>query len=363
MKNMESKRNSAPKTPLNSAAQRRSKSRSYRQSYRSCLGAASRLCLTPAMTSRRLNTNRKAPELLNIAERVDAQQLASLMRTEWQLSYVTPLYQFRYTQLKSYARQLSAYLTAEKQQGLAVGADVSLSYRVTFSVVHGMTQTEVDAETVLIQIYCKPLFARQDEPPKETWKGWLTCINGSQDYINSLPKDLTCLPLFGSSKTEALTASVKSWFQKSFDCCFAPLEISHTSLQWLVALWTNCHAESDTKQLQMVWTLPVVPALQVTYAVDPADAWRLWCSVRSDPQDRTTQPDVIDIEEVMRLMKGLMCHFYRHFRVDLSAGTLTQVSTALGGAKCSGKIKFFNSNYMTAMLTLLTECALLKMPI
>ncbi|XP_054624968.1 centromere protein L [Dunckerocampus dactyliophorus] len=363
MENMDPHQNSATRTPLNSVAQRRSKSRSCRQSYRSCLGAASRLCFTPAMTSRRLNTIRKAPKLHNIVDKVDAQQLASLMKTEWQLSCITPLYQFCYTQLKSYARQLSAYLTAEKQQGLGVGVEGALSLRVSFSVVQGMAQTELDPETVLIQIYSKPLFARQDELQKEVWKGWLTCINGSPDYINSLPKDFICLPLFGSSGTEALAALVKSWFQRNFDCCFAPLDISHTSLQWLVALWTNCHAESDIQQLKMMWTLPVVPLLRVTYSVDPIDAWQLWCSVRRDSQEMMKEQDSIDIEEVMRLMRGLMCHFYRHFRVDLSAGSLSSVSTALGTAKCSGKIKFSNSKYMTTMLTLLTECALLKMPI
>nr|XP_057906558.1 centromere protein L [Doryrhamphus excisus] len=364
MENMEPHKNSATRTPLNSVVQRRSKSRSYRQSYRSCLGAASRLCFTPAMTSRRLNTIRKAPKLNNIVDKVDAQQLALLMKTEWQLSCVTPLHHFRYTQLKSYARQLSEYMTAEKQQGLAVGVEGALSFRVTFSVVQGMAQTDVDAETVLIQIFSKPLFARKDEPAimNEVWKGWLTCINGSSDYINSLPKDFTCLPLFGSSGLAALTALVKSWFQRNFDCCFAPSDISHTSLQWLVALWTNCHTESDIQQLKMIWTLPVVPLLQVTYSVSPVDAWHLWCSVRRDSQEMEEQDSIV-IDEVMGLMKGLMCHFYRHFRVDLSAGSLTSVSTSLGTAKGSGKIKFSNSKCMTTMLTLLTECAFLRMPI
>lgn len=52
---------SVTRTPLNSVVvQRRSKSKSYRQSYRSCLGAASRLGFTPALTGRRLNTSRRA---------------------------------------------------------------------------------------------------------------------------------------------------------------------------------------------------------------------------------------------------------------------------------------------------------------
>ncbi|KAM9334115.1 centromere protein L [Symphorus nematophorus] len=361
---------SVTRTPLNNVAvPRRSKSKSYRQSYRSCLGAASRLGLTPALTARRLNTSRRAPKSHNITEKVNPEQLALLVKTEWQLSYVTPLYQFRHTQLKSYSRQLSAFIAAEKQQGLAVEVEGPLSsFRVSFSVVQGMVEADDDAETVLIQIHSKPLFAGQDEPQKTVWSGWLTCINGNPDCLRSLPQDFTCLPLFCSSGAEALTSVVKSWFQQMFDCCFGPLEISHTSLQWLVALWTNCHTESNIQHLKMVWTLPVVPPLQVTYTVNPQDAWELWSSVRKDTQEGSRGGDVeeensIDIEEVMRFIQGLKSHFYRHFRLDLSAGSLHQVSTALGSAKYSGKIKISNSRYMITTLTLLTECALLKMPL
>lgn len=84
---------------------------------------------------------------------MNAEQLALLMKSEWKLSYVTPLYQFRHTQLKSYSRQLSAFIAAEKQQGLAVEVEGSQnSFRVSFSAVQGMAGTDDDAETVLIQV-------------------------------------------------------------------------------------------------------------------------------------------------------------------------------------------------------------------
>lgn len=195
------------------------------------------------------------------------------------------------------------------------------------------------------QIHQQHIFARQDEPQRPVWSGWLTCINGNPEYLRSLPTDFTCLPLFGSSGPESLTATVKSWFQQTFDCCFGPLEISHTSLQWLLALWTNCHKESSIRHLKMIWTLPAVPPLQVTYTVNPEDAWVLWNSVRkaqrgeSPERKEGEEEDSIDIEEVVRFVQGLTSHFYRHFRLDLSAGHLSQVSTALGSAKYRGRIK------------------------
>ncbi|XP_010780097.1 centromere protein L isoform X1 [Notothenia coriiceps] len=362
---MERHHNSVTRTPLNSVAvQRRSKSKSYRLSYRSGIGAASRLAFTPGLTGRRLNTSRKAPKSDKITEKVTKEQLALLVKTEWKLSYVTPLYQFRHTQLKSYSRQLSAFIAAEKLQGMAVDVEGTQNpFRVSFSLLQEMTESADDAVTVLIQIHSKPLFARQDEPQRPVWSGWLTCINGNLEYLRSLPKDFVCLPLFCSSEAGGLTSLVKSWFQQSFDCCFGPLEISHTSLQWLMALWTNCQQESSIRQLKMIWTLPVEPQLQVTYTVDAEDAWQLWSSVRKENTAGEGGENSIDIEEVMSFMQGLKGHFFRHFRLDLSAGRLNEVSTALGSAKSSGRIKFSNSKYMITTLMLLTECALLKMPI
>ncbi|TWW64156.1 centromere protein L [Takifugu flavidus] len=365
---MDGKQSSVAMTPADSAVvQRRNKSK-YRLSYRSGLGAASRLCLTPALTTRRLSTSRKAPKI-NITENVSPEHVALLMKTEWQLSYVTPLYQFRHTQLKNYSRQLAAFLAAEKQQGLAVEVEgLQSSFTVCFSVLQGMVMTDDDPETVLIQIQSKPVFPKKNEPQKPVWSGWLTCINGNVEYLRSLPKDFTCLPLFCSSGPEAFTSVIKSWLQQNFDCCFGQLEISHTSLQWLMALWTNCHAESGIQHLKMIWTLPAEPPLQVTYMVEPQDAWVLWNSLRNSqkhPENTGDDPeeDNIDIGEVKRFVQALKSHFYRHFRLDLSAGRLSQVSTGLGSAKCNGRIKMSNSRYMITTLMLLTECALFKMPI
>lgn len=363
---MEGSHISVVRTPLNSV-KRRSKGRSYRQSIRSCFGVASRLGLTPALTTRRLNTSRKAPKSQNITEKLDPEHLALLVKTEWQLSYVTPLHRFRHTQLKSYARQLSAFIAAEKQQGLAVEVGgPQNTFKVSLSVLSGLAETDDDPETVLIQVQSKPLFARQDEPLKTVWSGWLSCINGNPEYLNSLPQDFTCLPLFGSKGAEGLSSLVKTWLQRTFDCCFGPLDISQTSLQWLAALWTNCHMESNIQHLKMLWTLPVVPPLQVTYTVSSSDALELWRSVRNNSPEKSERVDdeeCVDIEEVTRFMQGLMSHFYRHFRVDLSAGNLSQVSTALGSAKLNGRIKISSSRYLISTLSLLTECALLKMPI
>lgn len=189
------------------------------------------------------------------------------------------------------------------------------------------------------------MFAKKDDPVKTVWSGWLTCINGNPDYLQSLSNDFTCLPLFCSSGSDVLTTLVKNWFQQAFDCSFGPLEMNQTTLEWLVALWTEFHAEHSIKHLTMIWTLPAVPPLQIVYKIDPEDARELWGSVRINLQDtrvgENEEEENIDIMEVTRFMQGLKGHFYRHFRLDLSAGNLRQVSTAMGSAKCNGRIKVF----------------------
>lgn len=72
--------------------------------------------------------------------------------------------------------------------------------------------------------------------------------------------------------------------------------------------------------------------MDVKYTIHPQDAWELWDSVQ---QDDTTD---VSIEEVTRF-KGLQSHFFRHFRIELSAGSLMQFSTALVSSHHSGKIK------------------------
>uniref|UniRef100_A0A8C6UYJ2 Centromere protein L n=1 Tax=Neogobius melanostomus TaxID=47308 RepID=A0A8C6UYJ2_9GOBI len=340
------------------------KSKSYRQSYRSCLGGASRLAFTPGVTARRLNSSRTLPKARNIKEQLDPEHLALLSKTEWHLSYVTPLFQFTYTQLKTYGRQLSAFIAAEKQKGLAVDVEASHGCKVNVSLVQGLVESKEEPETVLVQIVSKPMFSRPEDPERPVWSGWFSCVDGSPDYLASLPEGFVCLPLFCSSGPQALTSIVKTWFQRTFDCCFGALELDHTTLLWLMALWTNCQPEADLQNLKMLWTIPVEPPLQITYAVRSQDAWDLWSGIRkSQERGEEGEERMIDIQEVVEFMQELKTHFYRHFRLDLSAGNLSRVATALGSAKSNGRIKISNSRYFITTLSLLTECALLKMPI
>lgn len=84
--------------------------------------------------------------------KVDPEQVALLIKHEWKLSYVTPLYRFRHAKLKLYSKHLSAFIIAEKQQGVAVEIGAEAGFKVTFSAVLGIAETGKDAETVFIQV-------------------------------------------------------------------------------------------------------------------------------------------------------------------------------------------------------------------
>ncbi|XP_060787250.1 centromere protein L [Neoarius graeffei] len=332
-----------------------------RKSYgRSCVENPSLFWQTPAHLTtlgHRIRTSRGAARSRNIVSTADPEQVALLVKYEWKLAYVTPLYRFQHTQLKLYSRHLSAFLVAEKQQGVAVEVGLDAGFKVTISTVLGVAETEDDADTIFIQIHSRPRFGTGALKP--VWHGWLTCVNGDGEYLRSLPPDFVSLPLFCSSGPGSLTALVKLWFERTFDCNFGSLLLNSSTLNWLAALWTNSHSSSNIRFLKLTWTMPTQPALDIMYTVNPQDAWALWSSIHTEDG----ADDRIHIDEVQRFLNGLETHLFRHFKIYLSAGTLMKVSTSLGSAHHEGRIKIGSSDYISTLLSLLTECALLRTPL
>ncbi|MGH0137509.1 UNVERIFIED_CONTAM: hypothetical protein FKN15_001022 [Acipenser sinensis] len=102
------------------------------------------------LTSLKLPTSREVPKARDLSER-DPEQISKLTEKNWNLYYVTPLYKFVYTGLKSYSRQLAAFILAEKQKGIAVEVGLETNFKVNFSIIQGLTEIEEDAEAVFLQ--------------------------------------------------------------------------------------------------------------------------------------------------------------------------------------------------------------------
>ncbi|MBN3326307.1 CENPL protein, partial [Atractosteus spatula] len=268
----------------------------------------------------------------DLREKVDPEQISLLMKKEWKLFYVTPLYKFKHTQLKTYSKQLSAFIASEKQKGRAVEVGPETGFKVVFSIIFGLTETEEDTELVFIQIHSKPSFAAEGASDVVIWSGWLACINGNTEYLRAIPADFVCLPLFCASGAGSLTSLVKSWFETTFDCNFGQLRISPSNLHRLATMWTGCHPTVNIRYLKLSWTLPTCPPLDISYTVNPGDVSDLWSRICQGK-------DQVSSEVAKQFFQCLESHFFRHFRIHLSAGELTKVSTALGSAYRDGKIQ------------------------
>ncbi|KFQ61246.1 Centromere protein L, partial [Pelecanus crispus] len=276
----------------------------------------------------------------------DPQTTAFLLRKQWTLYSVTPLYRFSNARLRDYARLLSACIAAEKQKGLAGGGGGDLAIHLP-----DLKGSDQDQAAILVQLSSRSPASQKNSEEKLIWSGWFCCVFGD-DLSENVPEDFTCLPLFLANGAETYTSIVGSWFQKTFDCCFRRLAISPLNLSWMAAMWTGCKVDKTVSAIELVFSVPCLPhPLDISYAIHPEDAKALWDTIQKTPGEITQ-------EEVDVFMDCLYSHFHRHFKIHLSATKLVKVSTAIASAHCDGIIKFLQSQYLTGVLMLLTELAI-----
>ncbi|XP_071607540.1 centromere protein L-like [Heliangelus exortis] len=281
----------------------------------------------------------------------DPQRIAFLLRKQWSLYSVTPLYRFCEARLRDYGRQLGAFIAAERQKGLAVEVGVELDVKVAVSCLPDLKGSEQDQAALLLQLSTRSPTSKKNSEDKVVWLGWFCCVAGD-DLSENLPEDFTCLPLFLVHGAERYTAIVGGWFQKTFDCYFRRLTISPLSLSWMAAMWAGCKEDKATSAMELLFSVPCLPQpLDISYAIHAEDAKALWDTVQKTPGEITQ-------EEVDVFMDCLYSHFHRHFKIYLSATKLVKVSTAIASAHSDGIVKFFQSQYLTGVLMLLTELAI-----
>ncbi|NXT17598.1 CENPL protein, partial [Syrrhaptes paradoxus] len=296
-------------------------------------------------------STRLLPPAPRSQEKADLQRTVFLLRKQWTLYSVTPLYRFSDAHLRDYSRLLSAFIAAEKQKGLAVEVGVELDVRVAISSLPELKGSNQDQAAVLVQLSLRPSAFSKNSEEKLIWSGCFCSVSGD-DLSENMPEDFTCLPLFLANGAETYTSIVGSWFQKTFDCCFRRLAISPFNLSWMAAMWTGCKVDKTASAVELVFSVPCLPQpLDISYAIHPEDAKALWDTVQKTPGEVTQ-------EEVDVFMGCLYSHFHRHFKIHLSATKLVKVSTAIASAQCDGIIKFLQSQYLTGVLMLLTELAI-----
>ncbi|NWH79865.1 CENPL protein, partial [Piaya cayana] len=285
-------------------------------------------------------------------ETSDPQRTAFLLRRQWALYSVSPLYRFSDARLKDYAQLLSVSIAAEKQKGLAVevGLELDLDVKVEVSSIPDLRGSEWDQAAILVQLSSRSSASPQTSERKLIWSGCFCCVAGDELSKNP-PQDFTYLPLFLANGAEKYTSIVGSWFQTTFDCCFRRLAISPFNLSWMAAMWAGCKVDQTASATELVFSVPRLPQpLDISYAIHPEDAKALWDTVQKTPGEITQ-------EEVDVFMDCLYSHFHRHFKIHLSATKLVKVSTAIASAHCNGTIKFLQREHLLGVLMLLTELA------
>ncbi|KAM9327155.1 centromere protein L [Gastrophryne carolinensis] len=299
----------------------------------------------------RTPARRKVAQSSPISETLDPQKAAFLLHRQWTLYSVTPMHNFSYSKLKDYSKHLSASIAAEKQKGFAfeVGTDVNL--KATFFCLYGLKDKDRDPTAVMVQIVGKSQFSKTSSEDRVMWTGWFcgTCMK--EELLEALPGTFTGLPLFLINGPEALTSLVGSWLQKAFDCCFGKLLITSYDLTWLAAMWASYEVHGHTSAIELVFSVPVEPHMDISYAIHPDDFKTLWNDIHKSK-------DEVTLEEVEHLFQCLYEHFFRHFRIHLSATQLVKVTAYVASAHCDGKVKFLSKDHLVRVLGFLTEIAI-----
>nr|XP_056700687.1 centromere protein L [Euleptes europaea] len=274
-------------------------------------------------------------------------QIGFLLCKQLTLYSVTPLYKFSYDRLQEYSRQLCFVIAAEKQKRLAVHVEGDLKFKATFSLVSALKTSEEDQPGVLIQV------TAENPGPKVVWMGCFCCTCGG-NVLDKAVEDFTCFPLFLVNGPESLSAIIGTWLQQTFDCSFSLLTIRPLNLAWMAAMWTGYKMERHKGPVELTFSVPgTAQPLNISYAIHPEDAKALWDSIHTTKQE-------VRQEQVDLFMDGLCSHFYRHFKIHLSATRLVKVSTSVASAHSDGKIKIHHSSYLVEILALMTELAISK---
>ncbi|KAM3914302.1 centromere protein L [Leptodactylus fuscus] len=296
-------------------------------------------------------SKRKIPQSTPLEEALDPAKAALLIQKQWILYSVTPMYKFSYTRLKEYSRHLSAHIAAEKQKGIAIELGADLNLKATFSCLPGLKGKDRDPLAVLIQISSKPPVTKPGTEDRIVWTGWFCGLYTEDDLLEAIPDTFTCLPLFLYNGAESLTALVGMWFQRNFDCCFGKLAISSQDLTWLAAMWTGYEVQGHVPATELVFSVPVEPHMDITYIIHAEDFKTLWNDIHKSK-------DEVTVEEVNHLFQCLYSHFFRHFKIHLSATKLVKVTASVVSAHCEGKVKFLSKDYLTRVLGFITELAI-----
>ncbi|XP_033754986.1 centromere protein L-like [Pecten maximus] len=301
----------------------------------------SRLQRTP--TSRR--SGRKG-------DKDEPKDFKGLTMKTWRSFKLTPLYGFSTNprDLKKIANILSAHIEAEKRKGIFM--DNTLMGKAYISVYKDLKVTDVDPEA--IQIVVKGKNPNGEDIIQLT--AVLCGVDMQENHIKSTMRDnFTYFPVMLVKASVTMSSAVISWLEMQYDCKVTPLTLSSYDLAWMVSMWSGMeNQKGKTKPVELLYSVPkeCEGLTSINYSIDPEDCKDLW--------ERIHDKDEIDFtsEEVQVFIRCLEAHFFRVFKVKVSAMSLVRIGTPVCMVGTDGRLKIFLSDKVHVLLRHLTELAM-----
>lgn len=285
----------------------------------------------------------------------DTPELKDLVNKTWKVYKLSPLYNFshRTTQLRSYARLLSAHIEAESLKGVAIGVNENeVADKVHISTFKGLAVSDADAEAVEIILKSKPKTGNGE--PKVSLTAYLCSVGVDPETKSLMKSAFTYLPVMIVKGAVGLTGHLISWLQSQFDCHITPMSFCASDLSWVLATWAGYgREEGGTKPVELVYTVPkeCEGLNTITMTIQATDCKDLWDCIHDSENEEFT------IEEVVRFMKSIEAHFYHHFKIYLSALALKRVGTSIAMLGTEGRLKIFLKEHIHRVLQHVTELA------
>ncbi|XP_021365858.1 centromere protein L-like [Mizuhopecten yessoensis] len=270
----------------------------------------------------------------------------------WRSFKLTPLYGFSTNprDLKKIANVLSAHIEAEKRKGIFM--DNTLMGKAYISIYKDLKVTDVDPEA--IQIIVKGKTANGEDTIQLT--AVLCGVDMQENHIKAtMRENFTYYPVMLVKASVSLSNTVISWLEMQYDCKVTPLTLSSYDLAWVVSMWSGMKNENGkTKPVELLYSVPkeCEGLTSINYSIDPEDCQDLW--------ERIHDKDEVDFssEEVQKFIRSLEAHFFRVFKVKISAMSLVRVGTPLCMVGTDGRLKIFLSDKIHVLLRHLTELAM-----
>ncbi|XP_031570506.1 centromere protein L-like [Actinia tenebrosa] len=299
-------------------------------------------------------TIKKEKELTEINE-----DILSVVGKTWRINQCSPLYNFDYekSSLQKYQKLLSAHLESDAAKGIAFEVDEDLknsTFRAEFDVLKDFSFYDTDYTGLRIKV-----FSRKKQNTVKNANGMelripvldaIFCYFGNEFEDKREVECFTSLPVCLVKGPMALAKCVFNWFEAQFDCRMIPMQFSPMDLSWYASLWAGIVPKGSKSELELCYSVPssVKGLNRVIYSINALDAQKLWnCH-------HTNNSAIFTDEESSCFMKALESHFYRHFRVNLGALTLTRIGNPLVFIGCEGRIKISQAMYVRHILQQIT---------